>query len=305
MKPIVFIFGEGLVGKMVHRALTDAGDVTVVSSTQATMDYHLKSEDPYDDLKLLTNFMIGQFGKPALMINLLGVIGKPNVDWCEDHQQETYYGNVKIPVAMAKVAAELDIPLVHISTGCIFDSVKKFDEDSYTIFRDTDTPNFEGSYYSYTKAEAERLLKQFQIDNDSDIEIHRIRMPFFGSFDDRNLFNKLVKYDTLVDFPNSMTCLEDYADWFTQRVPLLIDGQVIGWSVVHAVNKGPISHKEIVEMIREFTDIKIGEKKYITPADLNKMTKAPRSNCVMTDEVLPDIRVSIVSTLRKLTQKPV
>lgn len=27
--------------------------------------------------------------KPSLVLNAAGITGRPNVDWCEDHRQET------------------------------------------------------------------------------------------------------------------------------------------------------------------------------------------------------------------------
>lgn len=45
------------------------------------------------------------------------------------------------------------------STGCIFHYDDDFPEGSGKGFKEADKPNFTGSYYSYTKAMLESLLK--------------------------------------------------------------------------------------------------------------------------------------------------
>ena len=55
-----------------------------------------------------------------LVINCSGYIGRPNVDACEDHKAETIEGNVVLPKMISDVCSDVGIPLMHISSGCIY-----------------------------------------------------------------------------------------------------------------------------------------------------------------------------------------
>ena len=53
---------------------------------------------------------------------------------------------------LADVCHQRNIHLTTFATGCIFHYDKDFPEGSGKGFKEGDTPNFTGSYYSYTKA---------------------------------------------------------------------------------------------------------------------------------------------------------
>ncbi len=55
---------------------------------------------------------------------------------------------------LADVCFQRNIHLTTYATGCIFHYDKDFPEGSGKGFKEEDTPNFTGSYYSYTKARA-------------------------------------------------------------------------------------------------------------------------------------------------------
>jgi dTDP-4-dehydrorhamnose reductase len=90
--------------------------------------------------------------KPSHVFNAAGVTGRPNVDWCESHKVDTIRANVVGTLTLADVCKQHNLLLVNYGTGCIFE----YDEDhplgSGIGFKEEDTPNFFGSYYSRTKA---------------------------------------------------------------------------------------------------------------------------------------------------------
>lgn len=55
---------------------------------------------------------------------------------------------------LADICLEKKLHLTTYATGCIFHYDKDFPEGSGKGFKETDTPNFTGSYYSYTKVGA-------------------------------------------------------------------------------------------------------------------------------------------------------
>jgi hypothetical protein len=74
-------------------------------------------------------------------------------------------------------------------TGCIFHYDDAFPQGSGVGFKESDTPNFTGSYYSYTKAMVESLLKEFP-----NVLTLRVRMPIVPDLTyPRNFIAKIIK----------------------------------------------------------------------------------------------------------------
>merc|ERR1711884_611554 len=95
--------------------------------------------------------------QPTHIINCAGVTGRPNVDWCETHKEETVRANVIGCLTLCDVAFERKIHVTNLATGCIY----HFDEErpmgQYDAakndwvkggkFHESDEPNFDGSWY--------------------------------------------------------------------------------------------------------------------------------------------------------------
>lgn len=129
--------------------------------------------------------------KPTHVLNAAGVTGRPNVDWCEDHKVETIRANIIGCLNLADVTRERGIHMTYYGTGCIFHYDEKFPQGSGKGFKESDTPNFTGSYYSYCKAIVEGLLKQYE-----NVLVLRVRMPIVESLVyPRNFITKIIKYD--------------------------------------------------------------------------------------------------------------
>ncbi len=89
--------------------------------------------------------------KPTHVLNAAGLTGRPNVDWCETHKTETIRSNVIGCLTLADVCSSRGVHMTYFGTGCIFHYDDAFPQDSGRGFCEDDTPNFTGSYYSYTK----------------------------------------------------------------------------------------------------------------------------------------------------------
>jgi len=238
---------------------------------------------------------IGDFDKlielsPEIIINAGGKTGRPNVDWCEDHKPETYLGNVHLPYILAEGCKKYNLRLVHLASGCIYQG----DNNGYGWSED-DKPNFEGSYYSHTKAVSERLLSAY--DN---ILICRLRMPFDSGPSNRDLLTKLLGYDKIISYPNSISIMDD----LLKNIQDLIIGGHSG--IFNCVNSGAIDAKEILEIYEKESGQKLN-KEYVPIEELN--IKAPRSNCVMnTDKLknigleMPEVSSTIVGVIKKYIQ---
>lgn len=90
--------------------------------------------------------------KPTHVFNAAGVTGRPNVDWCESHKVETIRANVVGTLTLADVCNEKGLVVINFATGCIFEYDQAHPVGSGVGFKEEDTPNFTGSYYSKTKA---------------------------------------------------------------------------------------------------------------------------------------------------------
>jgi 3,5-epimerase/4-reductase len=94
--------------------------------------------------------------KPTHILNAAGSTGRPNVDWCEDHKEETVRNNVIGTLNLADVAFMKGIHITVFATGCIYTY-----DDKHPIggpgYLETDKANFDGSFYSETKAHVEEV----------------------------------------------------------------------------------------------------------------------------------------------------
>ena len=204
--------------------------------------------------------------KPDVVINAAGKTGRPNVDWCEDHKLETVNSNITGPLVLLNACSQKNIRLVHLSSGCIFDGSEIFTEES--------TPN-PVSFYAWTKAQCDEMLKEFPV------LILRIRMPVDDAPSNRNLIDKLAKYEKIVDVENSITVISDLLSATKQ----LIDQNAIG--IYNMVNPGSIKHAEILALYKELVD-PAHTFELVSMEDLAKqgLIKAGRSNCVLSTEKL-------------------
>lgn len=206
--------------------------------------------------------------KPDVVINCAGKTGRPNVDWCEDHKDETVHSNVIGPLVLQEACATRGIYWVHLSSGCIYEG-----DNGGRGFAESDPPNFSGSFYSRTKSWSDQILKEFPV-----LQL-RIRMPFDGSTDPRNLLMKLRAYSRVLDVQNSITHLPDAVDAAVQ----LIEKRVTG--TFNIVNPGTMSPFDVMLRYKEIVDPSHTFEK-LTLEDLPSVTRAARSNCTLSVEKL-------------------
>lgn len=246
--PKILIYGKGFLGKRISEALhAPIADERVVDGSFPDADLY----------------------QPDVIINCIGATGRPNVDWCESHKPETYFANVHVPYLLAEYCKKKDIKLVHVSSGCIYQG-----DNGGKGWSELDTPNFDGSYYSHTKLTAERLLSAYP-----NTLVLRVRMPIDSIPGDRDLINKLLRYETIMNDENSVTVI---ADFILALQTLIYEEKTGIWNVT---NPGKITHKEILEMY-EYTSGEKLNKKYVMADSGEIKTAAPRSNCVLNTDKL-------------------
>lgn len=206
--------------------------------------------------------------KPDVVINTAGKTGRPNVDWCEDHKIETVRSNITGPLVLLEECLARNIYFVHIGSGCIYQG-----DNEGRGFTEDDEPNFTGSFYSLTKFLSERALKPFPV-----LQL-RLRMPFDGVPNPRNLITKISKYSKVLDAENSLTYLPDLVKVATTLIAKRATG------IYNVTNSGPASPYRIMQKYKEIVDPSHTFDR-ITVDDMPSVAKADRSNCILSSEKL-------------------
>ncbi|TSC78914.1 MAG: hypothetical protein G01um101425_922 [Candidatus Peregrinibacteria bacterium Gr01-1014_25] len=214
--------------------------------------------------------------RPDVLINAAGKTGRPNVDWCEQHKEETLRVNVMGTLVLREACAARGIYWVHMSSGCIYAG-----DAGGAGFTEDDPPNFAGSYYSRTKAWSEQMLKDLSSPEGGrgGILIVRPRMPFDGTMHDRNLIRKLVRYSRVLDEPNSLTYVPD----MLQAIRILVERGATG--IYNMVNPGTLSPYAIMERYRDIVDPGHAFER-LPVSRLGTTVTTGRSNCILSCDKL-------------------
>lgn len=207
--------------------------------------------------------------EPELVVNAAGVTGRPNVDWCESHAEETYAANVVGALELGDACRKAGVPLLHIGSGCIF-----FGKGRY--FDESAQPN-PRTVYTRSKYAADLGLL------DMGHTVVRIRMPLSRTPHPRNLITKLRAYPRVVGDFGSVTDL----DGLGAVVCRILDSKKTG--LFHAVNPGQLW----------LPDLAPG-RPTMTPRELRDVTRAERSSAVVTSArlTLPNVRDALPELLR-------
>ena len=233
-----------------------------------------RTDTDYTNMQILDKWLSNNAYKKTVehhnvsVINCAGYIGKPNVDACELNKADTVEGNVIFPAMLSQLCVNNGYLYTHISSGCIYGGYSK-------DFTEEDASNFDfqnGSFYSGTKALAEKIVKQ----NNPNSYIFRLRIPFDEFESPRNYLTKLLTYDKLLDARNSLSHRSDFAkytiDLIEQRVP---------FGIYNVTNKGSVTTKEVVALMKEHLNPNKEFKFFSKLDNFMQEVSAPRSNCVL------------------------
>lgn len=247
---------------------------------------HLPYEKVDDRLSPYDNSIMQMINthKPDAIINCVAYCGVKNIDDCEVNKEKTVITNLVIPTLLAHECYKLGIQLIQPGSGCIFygpspncvwdweasDSERKYipqfkDEG----WRETDNPKLEhASLYSKIKYACD-----LAIGNLPNVCTLRLRMPISSRNHPRNLINKLLKYENVLEEPNSVTFLDDLVrviDWVIEKNKS---------GTYHVTNPSPLTHPQLLEEYRRYHP-KHNYKK-INKEELSQFITAPRSNCIL------------------------
>ncbi|MDD2757777.1 MAG: sugar nucleotide-binding protein [Patescibacteria group bacterium] len=254
----ILIIGAGWLGRRCAESWPDAilsdKQVATVGDVLALLDEH----------------------KPDAVLNAAGVVGKPNVDWCEANQMETIKGNTILPLIIAEACQQRGVYLLHMGTGCIFYGAAP----DGSAWKETDYAN-PVAVYTRTKYAADLCLTTLP-----NVGIARIRMPIDEISFEGNLINKLIRFPHVVDVENSVTIVPDMINVFRA----LLEKKAAG--IFHVTNPGTIKHREIIAMYEELVDPK-HKNEWITEQGLidEGLAKKKRSNNFMSSTNLEKLGI--------------
>lgn len=204
------------------------------------------------------------------IINAAGYIGTPNVDACEVNKELCLQANTLFPLELERKSK---VPILHITSGCVYDGYPE------SGWKESDTPtlNFDsGSFYSGCKVLAQNLIEPYLNERSY---LFRIRMPFCSTVNFRNLLYKYEKYEKLVDYENSITCVDDLTrciDFFISERP--------NTGIYNIVNRKTTTTRRIVDLMG-LSQI----KEWFDKSEFEKSSKARRSNCSLSTHKISSI----------------
>ena len=264
----------------------------------------------YTRFRPLLNFL--QEVKPQFLINSAGYTGKPNVDACEKARNDTILGNITLVEAVANACDVAGIPFGHVSSGCIYSGAKlridgkvrvaknlmdpeikplwEKNRDVVEGFTEKDESNFSFddppcSFYSGTKAAAEKLLKRY--DNHF---VWRLRIPFDERDNPRNYLTKLMTYPKLYDNANSLSHRGDFA-----RVCVELWEQRSKLGTYNVANKQWITTRDVGALLRQYRDASLRLRFFENEDHFYKEAAVtPRSNAIMSVDAVTSLGIDLL-----------
>ena len=200
-------------------------------------------------------------------------------------------------LTLADLCAERNIHCTVYATGCIYSYDEKHALGSGVGFTEDDKPNFDGSWYSETKAYVERMMRMAF----PKTLILRVRMPISDDLNPRSFVTKIMKYERIVDIPNSMTVLSPMLPVSLKMaankeggvwnfcnpgvmcvVPVLHACVVCSFVGTDRFVSPPLSlplssHNEIMELVKKYVRPDLKWQNF-TEEEQSKILKAGRSN---------------------------
>lgn len=267
----ILILGKGYIGNYLTKA-NKSHDVLQIS----------KADVNYEDPDTFVKFLHAKASYPQphfdWIINCSGYTGRPNVEGCETDKENCYHYNVTVPLLLTKVANKLQIPIIHIGSGCIYNGY-------YQPYKESDISDFGSdsqfsSFYSKTKDAFEKLSTHL------DRYIFRIRIPFNGIPEPKNYIWKLLNYNNLISQQNSITNVDDLVEFIYK----FVEDKQRPLGIYNVTNPGSIDASEVVQELKA-NGLTNPEWKFVELKDAN--FKVGRSNCILDTSKIEDLGLSL------------
>jgi dTDP-4-dehydrorhamnose reductase len=273
---ILFFGSKGWIGKQFGFFLNKNGITYISTDVRADDEKAVEEEIKLYSPTHIISFIGRTHGGEYNTIDYLELSGK-----LKDNIRDNLYS----PLVLSILCERYNIHYTYLGTGCIFSS----DDPTTTSIDDDALPNFFGSSYSTVKGFTDRLQHMY---SKNTLNL-RIRMPIVNYEHHRNFLSKIFKYEKICSMPNSMTVLED-------MFPVIMDMMIKNTTgTFNLVNKGVITHNEILEMYKKHIDPSFVWKNF-SVEEQNSVLLSKRSNTQLSNDKLyslypdiPDIKTSV------------
>ena len=279
---ILFFGSRGWIGKQFGDYLNNNGITYIGTDVRADDEKAVEEEIKLYSPTHIISFIGRTHGKENNTVDYLELPGK-----LPDNIRDNLYS----PLILSILCERYNIHYTYLGTGCLFSC----DDPTKTYIDDDEKPNFFGSSYSIVKGITDRLQHMYA-KNTLNL---RIRMPIVNYKHHRNFLSKIINYEKICSMPNSMTVLED-------MFPVIMDMIIKNTTgTFNLVNKGIISHNEILEMYKENIDKSFVWKNF-SIEEQNIILLSKRTNTQLSTDKLyslypdiPDIKTSVEKCIKE------
>ena len=171
------------------------------------------------------------------VISCAAYVTKPSVELCEDHKADCLLGNLLFPTVIRDACAAAGVPLLHVSTGCLYNGDGPFKESDPPML----TFDTGAGFYVGSKELAERLVRQYY-----KTWICRVRLPFDQYDHPRNFLSKLLSFPKVLDTRNSMSHRGDFVKACLDLIELKAP-----FGTYNMTNPGAVWTHDIVDMLKQ------------------------------------------------------
>jgi dTDP-4-dehydrorhamnose reductase len=279
---ILFFGSRGWIGKQFGDYLNNNGITYIGTDVRADDEKAVEEEIKLYSPTHIISFIGRTHGKENNTVDYLELPGK-----LPDNIRDNLYS----PLILSILCERYNIHYTYLGTGCLFSC----DDPTKTYIDDDEKPNFFGSSYSIVKGFTDRLQHMYA-KNTLNL---RIRMPIVNYKHHRNFLSKIINYEKICSMPNSMTVLED-------MFPVIMDMIIKNTTgTFNLVNKGIISHNEILEMYKENIDKSFVWENF-SIEEQNIILLSKRTNTQLSTDKLyslypdiPDIKTSVEKCIKE------
>ena len=265
----VLVIGKGYMGDSLSKFLSvDSENIEVHTITRTQLDYLEK-----DNLINFINNYQEQGVDFTYVVNCVGFTGERNIDEVKGEPELNFYLNVYFPIMLGSICDELNLSLIHIGSGCIYNDLPYNDAEGNRInssklyrekinsndaggndptgWRENDIPNFgigniDSSEYCKAKHQSELLLTNLY----NNVYALRIRLPFSEEWYHKSTLSKLLSYKNIVKSVNSATYLYDLHNFIYN---VIISGE-IPYGIYNITSNGTLDGETFIKVYNDFKD---------------------------------------------------
>ena len=223
---------KGYIGKQLKPILEKDSNIEIIESLERAENY---SEVEKEILK----------HKPTRIVSLIGRMYGDDIFTIKylenkDKLPININDNLFAPITLANLSNKYNIHFTYFSSACIFSYDINHKIDCKNGFKDIDNANYFGSNYVIVKGFTDKIMQQY-----NNVLNLRIRMTMNSDKNPRNLLHKIINFDKIHNYPNSMTILPTLFDIYID----MIKNEYIG--TFNFCNKGAITFDKKLNIYNE------------------------------------------------------